>query len=168
MIKLIDLLETTDKGYTIYCDMDGVLCDFNGAFKKLSGGLSFDVALEKLGEKQAWQLISDTGYEFWATLPWTKDGEQLWKAIKKYDPIILSAPSMDPLSVVGKKMWVKKHLGHPKAIYVPAKQKQLYANKNSILIDDYARNVSQWDSKGGIAIHHITTSNTLKKLKPYL
>lgn len=168
MVKLIDLLESTDKGYTIYCDLDGVLCDFEGAFKELSNGVAFRSYISQHGDAAAWKVISDTGYKFWATLGWTKDGKELWRAIKKYKPIILSAPSQDPLSIVGKRMWVKKHLGTVKAIYVPAKRKQEYANKHSILIDDYERNISQWETKGGIAIHHTTTSTTLKKLNPYI
>ena len=33
---LLDLYEAI-KPYTIYCDMDGVLCDFDQGYKKLTG-----------------------------------------------------------------------------------------------------------------------------------
>lgn len=169
MIKLKPLvLEQTDTGYDIYCDLDGVLCDFNGAFKELSGGIPFDIFIKKYDEQSGWDLIGKEGPMYWATLNWLKDGKELWKRIKRYDPIILSAPSQDPSSIVGKKIWVKKNLGHPKAIYVPAKEKQKYSNKNSILIDDYERNITQWVSHGGIGILHTSTASTLKQLGKYL
>ena len=48
--------------------------------------------------------------------------------------------------------------------------KQKYATIDgvqNILIDDYLKNIKQWEAKGGIGIHHInarTSINSLKKL----
>jgi hypothetical protein len=169
MIMLKPLIqEDTAKGYSLYVDLDGVLCDFDGRFRQLSGGISFEKYAELYNDNEAWKIISDEGYKFWAFLNWTKDGKELWKSIKKYTPIILSAPSQDPISLVGKKAWVKSHIGNPKAIYVPAKLKQEYADKNSILIDDYDKNINQWRGKGGIGILHKNTKDTLKELNKYL
>ncbi len=168
MIKLSNILETTNKGYTIYCDMDGVLCDFNAAYRDLSGGYTFDEYIQEYDVRAAWKLINDEGAEWWANLPWMPGGEQLWKTIKKYKPTLLSAPSADPSSIEGKKQWINKHLGYQKAIFVPAKMKQKYADQYSILIDDYIRNVEQWGAKGGIAIMHVDLNTTLNELRPYL
>lgn len=168
MIKLANINETTNKGYTIYCDMDGVLCDFNGAYKDLSGGYTFDEYVQEYDVRAAWKLINDEGAKWWADLPWIKGGEQLWRTIKKYKPILLSAPSSDPSSVVGKKQWIAKNIGNPKAIFVPAKMKQEYADQYSILIDDYKRNIDQWSSRGGVAVWHKDVNSTLNELRPYL
>jgi 5'(3')-deoxyribonucleotidase len=170
MIKLAGILNetTTGKGYTIYCDMDGVLCDFNGAYKDLSGGYTFDQYVQEYDVRAAWKLINDEGAEWWATLPWMKGGQELWKVIKKYNPTLLSAPSEDPSSVEGKKTWIKKNLGNYKGIFVPAQMKQNYADQYSILIDDYRRNAEQWAAKDGVAILHKDLNTTLNELRPYL
>ena len=44
-------------------------------------------------------------------------------------------------------------------------QKQLYAKKNTILIDDYIRNIKEFNAKGGIGIRHKTASQTISELK---
>ena len=47
-------------------------------------------------------------------------------------------------------------------------EKQLYAKtagRPNLLIDDFKRNVDQWKSKGGIAIFHTSTSNTIRQLQ---
>ena len=44
-------------------------------------------------------------------------------------------------------------------------QKQLYAKKNTILIDDYANNIREFNAKGGIGIRHKTASQTISELK---
>ena len=47
-------------------------------------------------------------------------------------------------------------------------QKQDFAmtnNKPNVLIDDHAKNIKEWKSKGGIGIHHLSVSTTLNELK---
>jgi len=47
-------------------------------------------------------------------------------------------------------------------------QKQNYAKvagQPAILIDDYKKNTDQFTAKGGIGIHHTSTSNTIRELK---
>ena len=44
-------------------------------------------------------------------------------------------------------------------------QKQLYAKKNTILIDDYAKNIREFNAKGGTGIRHKTASQTISELK---
>ena len=34
----------------------------------------------------------------------------------------------------------------------------------SVLIDDYIKNIKEWEQKGGIGIHHTSVSKTLKEL----
>ena len=75
--------------YKIYCDMDGVLVDFNQGFKDLTG---IDLGNEHRTDDNFWDPINAAGYDFWINLEWIKpDGHTLWDHIQKYDPIILSA-----------------------------------------------------------------------------
>ena len=47
-------------------------------------------------------------------------------------------------------------------------QKQKYATtggKANVLIDDYIKNIKEWESKGGIGIHHTSVPKTIGELK---
>ena len=48
-------------------------------------------------------------------------------------------------------------------------QKQAFAKDSdgepNVLIDDYIKNIKEWEAKGGIGIHHTAVSQTLNELK---
>ena len=47
-------------------------------------------------------------------------------------------------------------------------QKQSYAktgDKPNVLIDDYDKNIKEWEANGGIGIHHTNVGTTIGKLK---
>jgi hypothetical protein len=164
MIKLTNLLrEMEDNKFTIYCDMDGVLVDFDKGYKELTG-ISTEEADAK-GPESFWKPITDAGVSFWTKLKWMPDGKELWDYIKKYDPPLLSAPSRNQSSRVGKHIWVEQNLPGTKLILRPANEKQQFSGENQILIDDKKNNIDRWKSKGGIGILHTSSSSTIKKLK---
>ena len=95
----------------IFCDMDGVLCDFDTQLISLTHNeLSANEYEEKYGKNQFWDIIKKAGSEFWATMPWKPDGKDLWKYIRKYNPRILSAPTQDDSSILGKVEWLKRNI----------------------------------------------------------
>jgi phosphoglycolate phosphatase-like HAD superfamily hydrolase len=149
--------------YKIYCDMDGVLVDFEKGYKELTGTYSKNLP----GNKSFWQPISDAGASFWAGLDWMPDGQELWNYIKKYKPNILSAPSQDPSSRVGKEAWVKINLqnSYNKLYLYSRANKQLFSEPNRILIDDMKQTIDEWNAKGGIGIYHTSAADTIKQLK---
>jgi phosphoglycolate phosphatase-like HAD superfamily hydrolase len=150
--------------YIIYCDMDGVLVDFEKGYYDLTGTSTKQFPK---GDNSFWQPISAAGAEFWANLPWMPDGKELWNYIKKYKPNILSSPSQDPSSKVGKEAWLKMNLqgGYKKAYFYSRANKQLFSDKNRILIDDLPNTINEWNAKGGIGILHTSAANTIKELK---
>jgi hypothetical protein len=174
-------LKTTEKPekqteWKIYCDLDGVLCDFGkqlndtwlSKFNKENGtkiktGWDFE---EKYGSKDFWNRISEIGLSFWSDMPWTKDGKKLWNYIKDKNTEILSTPSKDEISRKGKQIWCKRELGNINLIL--SYNKSTKANPNSILIDDFEINIEKWVKAGGIGILHRNTEDTLKKLKDIL
>lgn len=151
--------------YQIYCDLDGVLADFNNRFEEFSEGISPKNYEAMYGLDEFWDLINEIGVRFWVGIKWLPDGIKLWRYIKKYDPILLSAPSRDDSSKLGKRLWVKRHLPGVKLILTPAYMKREYANENSILIDDYHKNIREWEEEGGIGIKHVSYNDTIKQLK---
>ena len=149
--------------YKIYCDMDGVIVDFEEGYERLTGKNIKGNHVK--GNGDFWQPISDAGVNFWINLDWMSDGEQLWKYIKKYSPSILSAPSREKSSRVGKEIWVRTNIPGTELILKYASEKQELAEPNAILIDDREDNIKQWKSAGGIGILHTSADNTIKQLQ---
>lgn len=188
MKKLVDLLEAypireEKLKYKIYCDMDGVLCDFEKRFleklkevgpkyykrsdiEKIKKPKDFD---KLFGVEEFWKFIDQyTGVSFWVGMDWMPRGEELWNFIKPYNPALLTSPSRDNTSRLGKQLWAKNKLSpKPKVIFAYSANKQNYSNENSILIDDKKSNIEQWRSKGGIAfrVKDGDIGPTLKGLK---
>ena len=155
----------------LYCDMDGVLCDFKSQAEKVVGvNINKWMNMSKLDK---WKPIVDKK-DFWSTLPWMSGGKQLWSYIKKYNPDILSAhveEVRDPTCIPGKLLWAKRNLGLPnnRINLVRRFQKKDYAQTGyrspAVLIDDYEKNASEFTRRGGIGIYHTSTSNTIRELK---
>ena len=167
--KVMNEQQTTNK-YRIFCDMDGVLVDFDKGYEDLTGLHTKHVDVqdsnefwnkfrEGLKEKNIGEL------EYWSRLDWMSDGKELWNYIKQYNPYVLTAPSRDPQSREGKRAWVER-LDNMKNIYFKAAAfKSEYAAPNRILIDDRADTIEKWNKNGGIGILHTSTSNTIEQLK---
>ena len=80
-------------------------------------------------------------------------GQILWDFIQPYGPKLLTSPSEDNTSRLGKRLWVRNHLSPaPEVIFRFGDAKSDFANENSILIDDKPSNLVAFASKGGIAI----------------
>ena len=148
----------------IYCDMDQVLCAFLSGASEILGQ-----DFTKSDRDTRWKTISSTK-GFWENLKWMSSSKKLYQRISKYDPYILSAYSeRDVNSRQGKYKWIQKNTRIPKSrvILVKRVQKQSYATVNgqpSVLIDDYIKNIKEWESKGGIGVHHTDVSKTLREL----
>ena len=155
-----------EQEYTIYCDMDGVLVDFDKQFEKASGGITPREYEEKNGKEAFWNLIdNENGVGFWVGMPWMPNGKQLWEYIKPNNPILLSSPSRSNSSRLGKRLWVRNNLPGTKLILANSYNKKNYADGNNILIDDRPSNINQWKAAGGIGILFISTDQTIKELK---
>lgn len=201
--------EQKGKKLQIYCDMDGVLVDFEGGIiAKINQDIKNEeiqvpsmAKLRNILKKQGRDsiIIDDLGYdkekrikvardymyasvgdsvEWWAKLPWTTQGKELWAFIT--DPAgvgahmrdagvhILTAP-MEKGSEMGKIKWIEKnlrpapvqiHQSHNKLEWANSEKggisddmfKQGYRN---ILIDDFlVKNIKPWQRKGGLGVHH--------------
>ena len=150
---------------TIYCDMDEVLCAFLKGAEKVIGR-----DFPSMDKDERWKIISNTK-NFWANLDWMPGAKRLWDFISKYDTEILSAYSgRDPTSRTGKLKWLSKNtkIKRGKINLVMRSDKQKYATTNgkpNILIDDYIKNINEWEAKGGIGIHHTNVSKSIAELK---
>jgi hypothetical protein len=174
MYKLTDLYrqlreeenQSEEQKYSIFCDMDGVLTDFDARFKGINPEkLSPSQYTNKYGVDKFWATIDAEGVGFWVGMKWMSDGKELWDYIKDKQPTLLSAPSRQPSSRLGKRLWVKNNIPGTKLVLASAEKKQNYSKPNKILIDDRPDNVSQWKSKGGVGILHTSAQDTIKQLQ---
>ena len=151
-----------EQKYIMFVDLDGVIVDFIKGYYELTGT---DISGSFHDDENFWDPINKAGYDFWINLTWTEDGKELWNYIKKYNPEILSAPSRQDDSRVGKHDWVRKELPGSHLILRSAKNKKEFASPNSILIDDLQKNVDSWIESGGIGILHTSANDTIKQLQ---
>jgi len=156
--------EAEPSKYTLYCDMDGVLCDFEKRFTDLTG-MSPGKYKDLNGRNAFWKAVDEDGVRFWAGMPWMPDGEKLWNYIKPNVYSLLSSPSFDNSSRLGKRLWVKNKIPGTKLILASRKNKQDYAKENAILIDDLKPTIDEWNAKGGIGILHTSAESTINQLK---
>ncbi len=156
--------EVEPQKYTLYCDMDGVLVDFEKRFKDLTNldTISFR---EKYGLDEFWKKIDKAGVGFWVGMDWMPDGKQLYDYIKPNLYSLLSSPSYDNSSRLGKRLWVKNKIPGTKLILAARKNKQDYAKENAILIDDLKPTIDEWNAQGGIGILHTSAASTIEQLK---
>jgi dephospho-CoA kinase len=159
----IAMLAEAEQQYKVYCDMDGVIVDFEHGYDRLTGRKApgFSSPYDKT---DFWAAITKAGAEFWADLEWMEDGQQLWNYIKQYNPTLLTAPSREKSSEIGKQEWIDKNIPSTPVEFRQAHKKQELSSPNAILIDDREDNIERWIEAGGIGIRHTSAASTIKKL----
>jgi 5'(3')-deoxyribonucleotidase len=128
----------------IFCDLDGVLADFEqGVYNRLKK------RPDELKPGLMWGVINKSN-TFFETLPWMPRGRELWEQIKQYDPIILTGTPRSSTAEEQKRKWCARELGpHIHVITCATKDKPDFCLRNSVLIDDRSDNLNAWKSKGG-------------------
>ena len=171
---------TKKEPHRVFCDLDGVLVDFERGFVELPENTEKLTPAEyekKNGKNSIWKIIDKHGEDFWVNLYWTRDGRELWDYIKRYKPIILSAPSRHPGCIAGKTKWIKQNLGIKGEVVTKSEDftsdsriildrlKYKYAKSaNDILIDDTEEKLKGWTKHGGTGIHHDDSTDTVRVL----
>ena len=152
--------------HIIFCDLDGVLADFEqGVFNK------FKKNVNDLTQRRMWTVINKSN-NFFETLPWMPKGKELWSQIEKYDPIILTGvPRGSSTAIKQKIKWCQKELGpNIQVITCSTKNKPNYCLNDAILIDDRTDNLNAWNDKGGkfILYHEDHLDSIIERINQYM
>lgn len=156
---------------TVYLDLDGVLADFNGTTDRILKDLhgpDFDWDTEV--RKPMWGLVGDIK-DLYSRLDVLPDAHELVEYVGRYGnvEILTAIPRRGyfPDAVDHKREWVAKHFPEIKHInFGPyAKDKQYHYRRGDILIDDTSPNVNQWIARGGYAVLHTTTADTIEQME---
>ena len=149
----------------IYCDLDGVLADFNLAFYSLSGKWPHEVEKSVL-----WQKINSTP-DYWYQINKMSDADILLSFLQNYPYQILTGLPASGYAKAEKekRAWVKDKINpNLNVICCLSKDKHIYCNHGDILIDDYPSNIKDWQQAGGIGILHTDAQSTIQQLKKTL
>lgn len=156
----------------INIDMDGVVADFNAYASNI---LNREIGWEgrDLSDKEWGVLASIPNLYF--HLPLIEQSVDLVRLAvdSSIDVRFLTAiprRKTIPTAEQDKRDWLQKYFpGIPMEIGPYSKDKQKWASPGDILIDDKHSNIIEWESRSGIAIHHVGDYNqTIKQLKHYL
>ena len=148
---------------TLYLDMDGVLCNFDKAYRSLrthaTDGKRFHAAV--------------MDYHIFEDLEFMSDAQELLNYVSKLEGIKIEIlTSMGTFDVQQgneskrqKQVWLDKWNIPYKANFVRSKEeKSLYAHKFAILIDDSPGCITPFLTKGGQGILHKSSIETLSVL----
>ncbi len=164
----------------IFCDLDGVLADFEaGMTKALQLVFGPDMVHDEHKyetdpeyRKKMWKALEkyqvDHGGEMWYDLDPMHDAKQLWSFISQYPVEILSATGMPKHKAAEQKhRWVPENIDPNVKINLTSKaaEKAQYAGPNRILIDDKEKAIKPWEAAGGIGVIHTSAADTIAKLK---
>ena len=146
----------------LFCDMDGVLADFDQHHKNVFGYRS-STALDNV----LWGKVRKVPH-FYLHIPPMKDMKELWEAISPKNPIVLTGVPRIKEAASDKHAWGHTHLIPPaqRIITCPSKEKYLHMiDPGDILIDDWEKHKEAWVIAGGLWITHTSAKDTIKQLK---
>jgi phosphoglycolate phosphatase-like HAD superfamily hydrolase len=148
---------------TLFLDMDGVLCNFDKAYR------AFDP--QKEDRKKFRESVMT--YKIFEDLEFMPDAQELLNFVSKLDGINIEIlTSMGTYDAVQgneakyqKMHWLNKHNIPYKANFVRAKQEKAnHAHDRAILVDDSIGCITPFAAKGGHAIHHSRSSDTIQQI----
>ena len=148
---------------TLYLDMDGVLCNFDKAYRAIDP--------DKADRKKFRESVFM--HKIFEDLEFMHDAHELLDFVAKLKDInieiLTSMGTYDELqgheAKTQKLYWLHKHSIPYKANFVRAKQEKAnFAHDRSILVDDSIGCITPFTAKGGHAIHHSKSSDTIQQI----
>ena len=161
----------------VFCDLDEVITDFTGAAIRLHGWTKDQ--LEEAREPGVWEIpgpmgltpnefwepIHQQGPSFWQELeflPWAKDLIKLLDEATENTWQIITSPSRGLDSRIGKLTWIYRRMPRMLNRVHITGNKELFANPNSVLIDDREDNVIKFNAtRGGQGLLFPSPGNSL-------
>lgn len=167
-----------------YIDMDGVLVDFLAGASMFWG---FDTLKENPRFNEIWpqlferERLKKEWPTFWMDLPRLPHALLLWDIVLPYHPAILTAVPDDgwPSCRHEKYQWCQLNLPRfglsPQQNYYHGvyRHEKVQFAKNAdgtpnLLIDDFKRNIAEWEEAGGIGVKYTDGPDGLSKVKEAL
>ena len=160
-------------------DLDEVFADFGGGALQVHGWtreqfvnkhpLGVWDMCQTLGvtEDEFWEPIHNAGAQFWEELdplPWFQ-GLLDWVNRLGMEWYLVSSPSRDPSSYVGKLNWIAQYFGATFNKFILTQHKHLLARRDTLLVDDKEDNIEKFRKYGGLSVLFPSVGNFLHKYK---
>ena len=148
---------------TLYLDMDGVLCNFDKAYRKLDP--------EKADRKKFREAVFT--YKIFEDLEFMPDTQELLNYVCKLEGITIEIlTSLGTYDAVQgnharsqKLHWLNKYNIPYKANFVRSKQEKAnFAHPHAILVDDSAGCINPFNAASGHGILHTKSSDTIQQI----
>lgn len=144
----------------LYLDLDGVLADFEKGVKNVTGKYPGELPISYM-----WKQLAKHG-DFYYSLDWMPDGQELWAFMKDYNPTILTGLPRGNWARGQKIRWCGDNLGYSvPVICCMASDKANFCEPGDILVDDRKKAKDPWEQAGGIFIHHTSAKNSIAMFK---
>jgi len=146
-------------------DLDGVLVSF------VSGACAWHNIAEPYYQNDemrgVWDFVahidmepdsfwSALGFDFWSTLPWMVDGQEILKTVEEYfglkNVCLLTSPCHTKGCVDGKREWIKKNIPEYGSRVLFGSCKEFCANPRHVLLDDADHNCKAFADAGGTGL----------------
>jgi hypothetical protein len=147
-------------GKQIFLDMDGVIVDWDAGVRYSFNvdwyPTEWKIPYQKvfgMSSEDFWKCI-DYGF-WWAGLPWTKDGKEVYEMVRSFKPCILTIGRTTG-AANGKRSWIKRNLPEVfkegRYFVGGGPTKHFFAHPKAILIDDCDDYCEAWEKASGRAI----------------
>ena len=146
----------------LFCDMDGVLADFDAHHKKVFGYRS-STALDNV----LWGKVRKIPH-FYLHLPPMEDKDELWEAISPCNPIVLTGVPRIKEAASDKHAWAHTNLIPPAQRIVTCPSRDKFKHMiapGDVIIDDWEKHKQAWVDAGGIWVTHTSAKDTIKQLQ---
>ena len=95
--------------WKVYCDLDGVLADFDTGVLEITGKTP-----RALSAAELWERVGSIP-SFWEDLAWMSEGRMLWQYLRRHSPTVLTGlphgEKQQRQATKGKTKWCRQHLG---------------------------------------------------------
>lgn len=159
--------------FTVACDADGVLTDFEGLVCEHMGISDRSLLKQQQYRRRLWgtvNYINEKIGPFFERLEKMPDADELLDFIRDNfvnHYILTACGSTPPNAAAQKRTWFKREYGdglHVKTVQ-NSEAKAQFAGPTVILIDDRAKSIDPWVAAGGIGILHTSAADTIRQLK---
>jgi len=147
----------------IYLDCDGVLADFDAGAEAVLG-MTPDRFERRYGLGRFWARLASAP-DFFDTLPLLPDAMELYEAVRRTDPVILTGLPRGKWAEPQKRRWAARHFPGVEVITTSAALKREHCHPGDALVDDRDKYRHLWESEGGVFIHHRNARTSIAELK---
>jgi hypothetical protein len=148
----------------LYLDCDGVLADFDGAFRERFGMAPRDYEARH-GAGRFWRDLRREAPQFYLFLPLTDDARDLFAALEHLEPTILTGCPRGGWAEAQKAAWAGVHFPGTPMITCMARDKATYCEPGDVLVDDQSKHRDPWTQAGGVFVLHRSAAQTIPQVR---